>query len=120
MSDGIDFETETNNSENHITVKGRTIIPQSLKEKNKLFEIHPKVALHEKNQFVTLEQQTPIKIRNSGKMKLKKGNFNVDFQVNHGDKRNWNFSFFKDFARNDITLVKESKKTLETFNQSNR
>jgi hypothetical protein len=43
-------------------------------------------------------------------MKLKKGNFNVDFQVNHGDKRNWNFSFFKDFACNDITLVKESKK----------
>jgi hypothetical protein len=63
LSDGIDFETETNKSENHITVKGRTIIPQSLKEKTSYLEIHPKVALHEKNQFVTLEQQTPIKIQ---------------------------------------------------------
>jgi hypothetical protein len=69
-------------------------------------EIHPKVALHEKNQFVTLEQQTPIKIQSDRqnlsvtveKMKLKKGNFTVDFQVNQGDMRNWNFSFFKDFA----------------------
>jgi hypothetical protein len=65
-----------------------------------------------------LEQQTPIKIQSDSqnlsvtveKMKLKKGNFTVDFQVNHGDMRNWNFSFFKDFARNDITLVKESIK----------
>lgn len=26
--------------------------------------------------------------------------------------RNWNFSFFKDFARNDIALVKESEKAI--------
>ncbi|MDP1421594.1 hypothetical protein Q8G35_25330 [Peribacillus simplex] len=118
MSDGIDLET--NKSENHITVKGRTIIPQSLKEKTSYLEIHPKVALHEKNQFVTLEQQTPIEIQSDRqnlsvtveKMKLKKGNFTVDFQVNDGDMRNWNFSFFKDFARNDITLVKESEKAI--------
>lgn len=90
LSDGIDLET--NKSENHITVKGRTIIPQSLKEKTSYLEIHQKVALHEKNQFVTLKQQTPIKIQSDRQnlsvtveiMKLKKGNFTVDFQVNHG------------------------------------
>lgn len=46
LPDGIDLET--NKSENQITVKGRMIIPQSLKEKTSYLEIHPKVALHEK------------------------------------------------------------------------
>ncbi|MCY9002736.1 hypothetical protein P9443_23055 [Peribacillus frigoritolerans] len=40
FSDSIDLET--NKSENHITVKGRTIIPQSRKRKNKLFGNSPK------------------------------------------------------------------------------
>ncbi|MFU2018520.1 DUF4179 domain-containing protein [Peribacillus butanolivorans] len=116
LSDGIDLETYK--SEHQITVKGRTIIPQSLKEKTSYLEIQPKVAVHEKDQFVTLEQQTPIEINSNRqnlsvtveKMTLKEDNFIVDFQVNHGDMRNWNFTFFKDFARNDITLVKESEK----------
>ncbi|MBK3494048.1 DUF4179 domain-containing protein [Viridibacillus sp. YIM B01967] len=118
LSDGIDLET--NKSENQITVKGRTIIPQSLKEETSYLEIQPKVAVHEKNQFVTLEHQTPIEISSDRqnlsvtveKITLKEQNFIVDFQVNHGDMRNWNLMFFKDFARNDIALVKESEKEI--------
>lgn len=118
LSDGIDLET--NKSEHQINVKGRTIIPQSLKEKTSYLEIHPKVAVHEKDQFVTLKQPTPIEI-NSDRQNLsitvenstlKKGKFIVDFQVNHGDMRNWDFMFFKDFARNDISLVQESEKEI--------
>lgn len=43
---------------------------------------------------------------------IEEDKFIVDFQVNHADKRNWDFMFFKDFARNDISLVKESEKEI--------
>lgn len=118
LSDGIDLET--NKSEHQIIVKGRTIIPQSLQEKTSYLEIHPKVAVYEKNQFVSLYQETPIEI-NSDRQKLsvrvedftlKNDKFIVDFQVNHGDKRRWDPLFFKNFAKNDILLVKESEKEI--------
>ena len=118
LADGIDLES--NKSEHQITVKGRTTIPQSLKEKTSYIEIHPKVQLYEKNQFVMLTHQTPIEIRSNRqdlsvtveKTTLKDKNFIVDFQVNNGDMGNWDFTFFKDFAKNDLSLVEESVKEI--------
>lgn len=118
LSDGIDLETTT--SEHTITVKGRTIIPQSLKEKTSYLEIHPKVAIHEADRYVTLAQQTPIEINAKRQnlsvtvesLTLNKDKFIVDFQVNQGDKRNRDFIFFNNFAKNNLLLVKESEKEI--------
>lgn len=118
LSDGIDLETTT--SEHTITVKGRTIIPQSLKEKTSYLKIHPKVSIHEADRYVTLAQQTPIEINAKRQnlsvtvesLTLNKDKFIVDFQVNQGDKRNRDFIFFNNFAKNNLLLVKESEKEI--------
>ena len=39
-------------------------------------------------------------------------NVTFDFQINNGNKLNQDFLFFSDFARNDVTLVKESEKDI--------
>ncbi|RSK54627.1 DUF5643 domain-containing protein [Bacillus canaveralius] len=111
LTDGIDLETTT--KDNQIKVKGRTIIPQST-----YLEIKPSVALYEKDQFVELEKKTPFEIKSSRqnlavkveKMVVEGKNFTVDFQVNNGQRNNQDFTFFKNFARNDVLLVKESLK----------
>ncbi|CAH0344640.1 DUF4179 domain-containing protein [Bacillus sp. CECT 9360] len=116
--DGIDLETTK--EKDKIIVKGRSIIPESLKGKTSYIEVHPKVALSQPDQFVSLNQPTPIEIKANRQrlsvevenITVKDKSVTVDFQVNNGDKRNWNFMFFKDFARNDITLVKESEKEI--------
>lgn len=118
LSDGIDLDS--NKTEEHITVLGRTIIPESLKGKTDYLEIHPKVALFEEDQFIKLDQQTPLSISlnrqnlsvNVEKMNLQEDTFSIDFQVNNGNIGNWDLNFFKDYANNDITLVKETEKKI--------
>lgn len=113
-------DVATTDSEQQIIEKGRFIIPESLNEKTSYIEIQPKVALHEKDHFIKLEQQLPIELKSNRqnlavtveKTTLKEDKFIVEFQVNHGDMRNRDFIFFKDIAESDITLVRESEKEI--------
>ena len=114
--DGIDLETTKN--DDHITVKGRSIIPQSLTEKTKYLEIHPKVALNENDQFVPLNASTPEEVKAARQnlavtiedITVDNHTLAVDFQVNNGSAMNQDFSFFKDFAQHNVILVKEAEK----------
>ncbi|MGG3564386.1 DUF4179 domain-containing protein [Neobacillus rhizosphaerae] len=116
LSDGIDLETKK--VRNQILFKGRTIIPQALSGKTAFLEIHPLVALFAPDQFVSLNSQTSnllmsprqnlsVAVEN---ISVKDKSVTVDFQVNNGEKGNRDFMFFQDFARNDVTLVKETQK----------
>ncbi|MCR8850473.1 DUF4179 domain-containing protein [Rossellomorea sp. SC111] len=116
--DGIDLET-TKNGDQYI-VKGRSIIPQSVKGETKYLEIHPTVALNEKDQFFPLNVSTPAEVK-AARQKLSvtieditvdDSTLAVDFQWNNGDAVNKDFSFFKDFAQHDVILVKESEKEI--------
>ncbi|WP_144554390.1 DUF4179 domain-containing protein [Bacillus sp. X1(2014)] len=101
-------------------IKGRTNILQPLKGKTGFVEIHPQVAISEPYQFVLLDEETPTLIKSDRqnlsvmveKMTVKDKSFTLDFQVNSGDKRDRGFMFFHNFARNDVTLVKESRKKI--------
>ncbi|WP_404452929.1 DUF4179 domain-containing protein [Virgibacillus necropolis] len=116
--DGIDLEKTK--KDNQVIVKGRSIIPQELKGKTEFIEIHPKVALSLDDQFVKLDQQTPVDIITSRQnlsvtvedMVVKGERFVIDFQFNHGDNHNRHLTSFKNFARNDVMLVKESEKNV--------
>ncbi|MFF2449454.1 DUF4179 domain-containing protein [Neobacillus sp. NPDC058068] len=118
LADGIDLETKKTG--NQIIVKGRTIIRQALKGKTNYLEIRPAVALEEPNQFVAINERTPVQIKsnrqdlsvNVERVSLKGKRFTVDFQINNGEKRNEQFNFFEDFSRNDVTLVEESRKNI--------
>uniref|UniRef100_UPI001D139C4B DUF4179 domain-containing protein n=1 Tax=Alkalihalobacillus deserti TaxID=2879466 RepID=UPI001D139C4B len=59
-SDGIDLETVKEN--NRIIVKGRSIIPQSIKGETSYIEVLPKVALSEPDRFIKLDEGTPVEI----------------------------------------------------------
>lgn len=69
---------------------------------------------------MSLDEQTPVQVKSDRqnlsvlveKIALKDKTFTVDFQVNNGEKGKWYFMFFHDFARNDVTLVKESRKEI--------
>jgi hypothetical protein len=116
LSDGIDLESKKVG--NQIIVTGRTIIPQSLRGKTSYLDIHPMIALSEPDQFVSLNEQTPKQIKSDRqnlsvtveKISLKDKSLAIDFQVNNGEKTNKEFMFFQDFARTNVTLVKESEK----------
>ncbi|MCC5803857.1 DUF4179 domain-containing protein [Rossellomorea vietnamensis] len=116
--DGIDLET-TKNGDQYI-VKGRSIIPQSVKGETKYLEIHPKVALNIKDQFVPLNASTPVEVKAARQnlsvtiedITVDDDTLAVDFQVNNGDKMNQDFSFFKDFAQHNVILVKETEKEI--------
>lgn len=103
-----------------IIVKGRTNILQPLKGKTSYVEIRPQVAISEPFQFVSLDEQTPVQVKSDRqnlsvlveKIAVNDKTFTVDFQVNNGEKGKWYFMFFHDFARNDVTLVKESRKEI--------
>lgn len=116
--DGIDLET-TKKGDQYI-VKGRSIIPQSVKGETKYLEIHPKVALNEKDQFVQLNASTPVEVKAARQnlavtiedITVDDNTLAVDFQWNNGDAMNQDFSFFNDFAQHNISLVKESEKEI--------
>jgi hypothetical protein len=113
-----DMGFEKKKAGEQIIVKGRTNILQPLKDKMSFVEIRPQLAISEPNQFVSLDGQTPVHIKSDRqnlsvlveKIAVKDKTFTVDFQVNNGEKRNHHFMFFHDFARNDVTLVRESRK----------
>jgi hypothetical protein len=116
--DGIGLET-TKSGDQYI-VKGRSILPQSVKGETKYLEIHPKVALNEKDQFVPLNASTPVEVKADRQnlsvtiedITVDDNTLVVDFQWNNGDAVNKDFSFFKDFAQHDVILVKESEKEI--------
>ncbi|SFL41003.1 protein of unknown function [Gracilibacillus orientalis] len=115
-TDGIDLETAKEN--NRIIVKGRSIISKSIKGETSYIEVLPKVALSEPDQFVKLDE-TPVEINAERQdlaveiddITVKDKSITFDFQIN-GNNMNRRFSFFSDFARNDVTLVKESEKDI--------
>ena len=114
--DGIDLETTKEN--NKIIVKGRSIIPQSLDGETSYIVAHPKVALSEPDYFIKLNDATPIEINAARqnfavemeKIIVQEKTVTFDFQINNGNYMNQDFVFYRDFARNDVTLVKESEK----------
>lgn len=116
--DGIDLEKTK--IDDKLIVKGRSIIPQELKGKTNYIEIHPKVALSLEDQFVNLDQEMPVDIKSNRQdlsvtvenMVVKDKRFMIDFQFNRGDRHNKHITSFKNFARNDVTLVKKSEKNV--------
>jgi hypothetical protein len=116
--DGIDLETIEENDK--IIVKGRSIIPQSLKGVTSYLEVHPKVAITQKDQFVPLNAVIPIEVKadrqnlavNIEDIKVDDDSLTVNFQVNNGDEMGWDFNFYKDFARTSVIMVKESEKEM--------
>ncbi|UXH43285.1 DUF4179 domain-containing protein [Rossellomorea vietnamensis] len=116
--DGIDLET-TKNGDQYI-VKGRSILPQSVIGETKYLEIHPKVALNTKDQFVPLNASTPTEVKAARQnlsvtiedITVDDNTLAVDFQWNNGDAVNKDFSFFKDFVQHDVILVKASEKEI--------
>lgn len=115
-----DMGLEKKKGGEQIVVKGRTNILQPLKGKTSFVEIRPQVAISEPFQFVALDEQTPVQVKSDRqnisvlveKITVKDKTFTVDFQVNNGEKRDRGFMFFHDFARNDVTLVKETRKDI--------
>jgi Domain of unknown function (DUF4179)/Family of unknown function (DUF5643) len=116
--DDIDLETSKNGDQ--YIVKGRSIIPQSVKGETKYLEILPAVAINEKDQFVPLDASTPVEVKAARQnlavtienITIDDQTLAVDFQWNHGDAMNKDFSFFKDFAQHNVSLVKESEKEI--------
>ena len=116
--DGIDLETSQENDQ--IVVKGRSIIPENLKERTDYIEIYPKVALSGgEDQFIHLSDKLPISVQSTrqdhvisvNNMKVNGGKVTLDFQINNG-KNDKYFEFYKDMARNEVLLVKESRKDI--------
>ncbi|WP_226658876.1 DUF4179 domain-containing protein [Pseudalkalibacillus hwajinpoensis] len=116
--DGIDLETSQEND--HIVVKGRSIIPENLKERTDYIEIQPKVALSGvEDQFIHLSEKLPIKIESTRQdhvisvndMKVDGEKVTLDFQINNGRNDRY-FEFYEDMARNEVLLVKESRKDI--------
>ncbi|MCM3569698.1 DUF4179 domain-containing protein [Neobacillus mesonae] len=115
-----DTSLEKNEKGNQVTIKGRTIIPQALKGKTRYIEVQPAVSLSEPNQFVSLTEAAPVRIQSSRqdlsvtieKVSYNNKHFMVDFQINNGHKMGMYDMFYKDFARNDIILVKETRKDI--------
>jgi len=117
--DGIDLKTIEKN--NKIIVKGRSIIPQSLKGKTSYIVVHPKVALSsESDHFVKLIETTPVAINAARQdftveienITVQDKTATFDFQINNGDYMNQDFLFYSNLARNDVILVKESEKDI--------
>lgn len=117
-TDGIDLETIKEN--NRIIVKGRSIIPQSKKGETSYIEVRPKVALSEPDHFIRLDEATPVEV-NAARQELaveiehitvQDKSITFDFQVNNGNNMEKHISFYENFARNDVTLVKESEKDI--------
>ncbi|QHA91235.1 DUF4179 domain-containing protein [Bacillus sp. N1-1] len=116
--DGIDLETSQENDQ--IVVKGRSIIPENLKERTDYIEIHPKVAVSGvEDQFIRLSDKLPVKIQSSrqdhvisvNNIKVDGENVTLDFQINNGRADRY-FGFYKDMARTEVVLVKESRKEI--------
>ncbi|WP_286230889.1 DUF4179 domain-containing protein [Neobacillus mesonae] len=115
-----DARLEKKKDGDQIIIKGRTTFPEKLIDKTNYVEVRPAIALTEDYQFVTLNEKTPIDIRSPRQdlsvlienISVTKKKFTVDFQVNQGDKKRLYFTDYGNFARNDITLVKESRKNI--------
>jgi len=99
-------------------IKGRTTILDDLQGKTRYLEVWPQAVLYEPDQFVQLKSQTPMHIKSDRqdlsvtieKITLNDNTFSIDFQVNNGEEGKRHFTDFENFARNDVTLVKESRK----------
>lgn len=116
--DGIDLESYQENE--HIFVKGRSIIPENLKKKSDYLEIHPKVAISgEGDHYLQLSDELPVKIESTrqdhvisiNSMKVKGDKVSFDFQINNG-RSDRGFVFYQDIARNDVVLVEKSRKEI--------
>jgi hypothetical protein len=112
--------TETLERSNHVNKKGRITFLKELSGRTKYLEIHPNISFFEEDQFVTLDQKSPLEIRSARqelsvkveKMAVKDNSFVIEFQVNNGKQSDKGFLFFKDFARTSVVLVEESRKEI--------
>ncbi|MFC4559598.1 DUF4179 domain-containing protein [Virgibacillus kekensis] len=117
-TDGIDLETVEEN--NRIIVKGRSIIPRSIKEETSYIEVVPKVALSENDYFIRLDEAMPVEInakRQDLAVEIKNiavqdKSITFEFQINNGNNMDKDISFYENFASNDVSLVKESEKDI--------
>jgi hypothetical protein len=100
-----------------VILKGRTVIPKVLEN---TIEIQPKATLFEPDQFIKLNENTPVQVSSSRqelsvtveKLVLKDKTFAIDFQVNSGDNRDREFMLFHDFARTGVILTETSRKEI--------
>ncbi|MBN8209598.1 DUF4179 domain-containing protein [Bacillus sp. NTK071] len=116
--DGIDLESYEENK--HVIVKGRSIIPENLKDKTDYVEIHPKVAVSgEGDHYLHLSEELPVEIESKrqdhvisvNRMKVQGDKVALDFQINNG-RSDRGFVFYQGIARNDVVLVEESRKEI--------
>lgn len=116
--DGIDLESYQ--EDNHVVVKGRSIIPEKLKERTDYLEIHPKVAIRsEGDYFLSLSDELPSKVESKRQnhvisvtdMKVQGDKVALDFQINNG-RLGRDFTFYQNIARTDVVLVEESRKDI--------
>lgn len=122
MANGIDLETETKGD--YITVKGRSVIPMSVKDETGYVTIHPVVHLSGKDQFVSLSEQTPVSITSERQalsvtieeIKMKDDAVTIDYQVNDGDDKGKGSGFIKEITQTMLDLVNKSEKA-STRNQ---
>lgn len=100
--------------------KGRLTFLKDISAESKYIIVKPEIRFHEEDQFISLNHSTPIEI-NSERQELSvlmeqmivEGNqFLIDFQVNSGNREGREFMLFQDFARTDVTLVKDSRKDI--------
>lgn len=105
---------------NRIIFKERGIIPQSVNGETSYIEIVPKVRLDETDHFINLDQPTPVKVKADRQdlaveiedIIVKDKTVTFDYQINNGNNLDKHISFYEDFARNEVTLVKASEKDI--------
>jgi hypothetical protein len=99
----------------------RLIIPSSVRNQTKNLTISPTNRMSEKNQFVSLDEKSPVTVKAEWselavrieKMSLEDGRLTVNYQIDLGAKKNdKGFYFLKDVAKNDIIVVKKSEKDI--------
>ncbi|HET7628621.1 MAG TPA: DUF4179 domain-containing protein [Bacillales bacterium] len=118
VSDGIELTSKIVDGKE--IVQSRSILPKNLIGKSEFLEIHPDIALYAKDQFVELDESVPAFVKTERqnfsveveRIKVKADKVTFDFQVNGGKRYGKGFVFYKNFARNGVTLVKKSEKNV--------
>jgi hypothetical protein len=113
-----DSKIEKKTNDGLVTERRRLTLPSRLD--TSIITIQPHLRLSDKVSFLALNQSMPA-IINSDRQELgvmvqnlevRANTVIIDFRVNKGDRYENEFMLFKDFAKNDIILVEESRKDI--------
>lgn len=114
----IDHSIQRGVADGRFIVKGRSIILERLNEDDLILQ--PFVRLSTPDQFISLKHKLPFKIASKrqafsveiDKLEVHKGKVTFDYQINQGETFGRDFTFYKDFAKNDITIVEKERKDI--------